>query len=171
MKDDLHLLRSRIQNLQMDVHQVMAGIPNSVTSEEIPALVDSGFLCRELANIAEDIKKIAENRQAIIARFLVARASVAALQGEVIDLSGELATGSPVIKQKPKLPEQGTEDWVKLMRWIGVSDDLIQKDMLRPSFSRITEVLTERAERGEKPPPGILNTFTDAQVVFRRKKT
>ncbi len=170
MKTELKLLHDRVRELQMAIHNAMAGIPNSIAVEEIPDLVDAGFLCREIANMSEDIKKISENRKTIIGRFLAARASVAAMQGSIVDLRGEYASASADIQVKPKFPEEDTAEYFELMRWIGLSDEMIQRGMLRPSFTKIQEELTKRVERGEKPPPGIMNTFTDAQVVFRRRK-
>lgn len=170
MKKELISLHSRLQKLQMDIHQELAAIAQSIPSETVPDLVDAGYLCRELSSMCDDLRKGLTNRQVVIARYLAARAAVDGMQGSETSLKGELATATPDIKVMPKIPENGSTDYIELMRWIGVPDELISRDMLRPSFSTIQRVLTQMAVDGKKPPPGISMTYTDAQVVFRKRK-
>lgn len=169
MKAELLVHYQQIQKYQLAIHEVLQSLVSEIQTTKDADLVDSGFLCREIANICTDIRKAAELRMAIIGKFLAARAAVASMQGELLELKGELATATPDLKTKPKLPENGSPEFNKLMRWIGVSEELLKTNMLRPSFTAIQDELTRRAAAGEKPPPGISVTFTEAMVVFRRR--
>ncbi len=171
MKEELLAFYRQIQQYQLKVHEFLQSIVGEIQTSKDADLVDSGFLCREIADICNDIRKAAELRMAIIGKFLAARATIAGMQGESMDLKGELASATPDVKTKPKLPDQGTPEFNRLMRWIGVSEELLAANMLRPSFTAIQEELTRRAALGEKPPPGISVTFTEASVVFRRRNS
>lgn len=170
LKGELKLLYEQMEALQMRVHEMAAALGGQIPVERTPDLIDIGFMCREISNIADDIRKTASSRQAVTGRLIAMRAAAATMQGEEVVLRGEMATARPETDMKPKLPDPGSEDWNALMRWIGLTDEQIQRDMLRPSFSRLSEILKERAERGEQPPPGIVHTFSDAMVVFTRRK-
>lgn len=169
MKAELQLLFNTLKELQLEIHQVLETIPQRVSAESIPDLIDSGFLCRELANVVDDIRNRCENRQAIISRFLAATASVAALKGESMDLRGELAIAVPDITVKPNLPKNDSPEMIKLLIWLGVPEDIARSGTVRPSFTKIEELLTKREAAGQKPPPGIMSKWTDAKVVFRRR--
>ena len=169
MKAELLLMFRRLQEFQLELHGVLNSVPSELSTDSVGDITDSGFFCREISRIADDIRKGCDARQGLIGRYLVARVGAAGAQGEGLKLDGEYATGVPDIVVKPKLPDSGTPEFIELLRWIGCSDEQIQGDMLRPSYKGIQKVLTERAATGEQPPPGISVTFTDATVVFRTK--
>jgi hypothetical protein len=157
--------------LQLEAQQILKSIPSDVHQTTIEDLVDSGYICREMSNIADDLRKSCDDKKNCIGHYLAARAAVSAIQDdELLALRGELATATTDISVKPKLPKEGSKEYVDLMRWLGVSDEQINSSVLRPSFSGIQEILTERAKDGKQPPPGISVTFTEATVVFRKKK-
>jgi len=170
MKPELSVLYRRFQSLQLEVHELLQGIPARVHSTAMEDLVDAGFMCREISKICDDLRISCDKTQSVVSKYICARTSVDSLQGKEVVLKGELATATPDLVVKPNIPDRGSQEYVDLMRWIGLSDEMIQRDMLRPSFTRIQEILTERAVRGEKPPPGISATFTEAVVVFRKRK-
>lgn len=172
LKQEVYDLYRRVQAFQMDALGVTSSAtPGSVINTPVPDLVDVGFLCREIAKICDGLRKAFSAKQEIVGRYLATYAASQALQGNEVDLQGEMATGTPDVAVKPKIPPNNSPDFVKLMRWLGVPDDLITKDVLRPSFSALSEELTRRLATGEKPPPGIVTTYSDMLTVFRRKRS
>jgi hypothetical protein len=170
MKAELIKIFRRMQALQLETQQVLSTIPARVVVDPMPDLVDSGYLCREISNICEDLRKSCNSREDTIGRCIAARAGADSMRGEVTVLHGEYANATPYVKVKPRFPDPDTPEYAVLMRWIGLSDEMIEKGMLRPSFTRIQEILTERAEKGEQALPGISVTFTEANVVFRKRR-
>lgn len=169
MKSELHALFNRLQSLQLEIHQALSRVNNAMAYTPIGDMVDAGFLCRESSKICQDLKVQYESKQGLIGKVLATKAGAASLQGEALVLEGELATGAPQCTEKPKFPATGTADWKALMRWLGCTDEQIQADMLRPSFTAIQVELTRRLESGEKPPPGVVASFIDVSTVFRTK--
>lgn len=169
MKPELVKMFETMQAFEIEAQSLLSVVPGRVSSTSIEDLVDAGFLMRELSRICETLRKAFEARQGLVARFLAAAAGADALRGVEMKLEGELARAKPVVNVKPKIPDPRTADFVKLMRWLGVSDELIGKDVLRPSFSSLKAELTKRLESGEKLPPGITATFQEMACEFRTK--
>lgn len=173
MTEVLDKLKSAFQlmkQLQLELHAVLSTVQPTVGRMALGEAVDSGFLCRELSNIMEDLRKNLDARKELIGRVLAMRTAQQALQGEELKLEGELATASPSITVKPKLPEKHTHDWVQLMRFLGCTDKQIHEDMLRPSWKEIQgKIEAAMAEGKECTLPGVDPKWVDQTVIFRTK--
>lgn len=171
MKEELQGLFDQLQKLQMQIHSALASISSNLSGEKLPDMIDSGFLCREMEEIANDLRKNCADRKGLIAKMIAMRATSEFMTtGKSPVLRGELASATPDLVTKPSIPEPGTEDFNKLMSWLGCSDELIQRGVVRPSFTSLKDIVTRATVEGNKPPPGISLTFTEATVVFRRRK-
>jgi hypothetical protein len=159
-----------LQLLQLAIHEELSQLQNQMSSLKIEELVDIGFFCRRMEEISNSLRRDCEGRVSIIGRTLAAYVGAEALRGNEVNLSGEFATATPTIREKPKMPSNDSPEMRELLRWIGVSDEVINKGYLRPSFSQLEAELTRRLETGEKPPPGIQATFREVSAVFRQKR-
>lgn len=159
-----------LQLLQLAIHEDLSQMQSSLTGLPIPDIVDIGFFCRKMEDISDTLRRDCSARVAVVGRMLAAYAGAEAIRGNEVSLSGEFATATPTVTEKPKMPSNNSPEMRELLRWIGVSDDVIDKGYLRPSFSQLEEELTRRLETGEKPPPGIQATFREVSAVFRQKR-
>lgn len=157
-----------MQAMDLELKTLTGSIPDRMQKETVPQLVDCGFACRELGAIFQSLKVSFESRQHTISRMLAARVAQKQLMGETPVLRGELASASPDVDVKPKLPKSDSEDHKLLMKHLGVSDELIENDTLRPSWTTLQKIVKDKLAAGEPLPPGIQNTYTDATVVYRR---
>lgn len=169
MKTTIQTLFTEMQALQMRLHSFLASVPSDISGTPIPDLVDSGFLCREIASICQDLKVNCEARQHLIGKYLAARAGSAAMQEEVLELKGELATASPTVQSKPNIPSPGSAEYNELLRWCGVNDETIQRNLIRPSFTSLQDTVTRFTIEGKPLPPGLSLVYTETTVVYRKK--
>lgn len=169
LQERMVALHDHAQKLQLKVHTLLAETVHSVGTLSIEDLCDTGFLMREIGRILKDLKDGLESKQGIVSRVLASRAATAALQNEMLDLRGKLCSATPEVKTKPIFPKEGTDDYSKLMRWIGVSNELIDSPLLRPSFKGLEAELTKRMALGEPAPPGVISSFTEVTVVYRKR--
>lgn len=169
MKDEIKKIYDELAALQMRLHSFLASVPSEISGTSVADLVDAGFLCREAANIGKDIKTNCEARKDLIGKYLAARAAAAAMQDEVLPLKGELATATPTMQSKPNIPDVGSEEYNQLLRWCGVSDEVIKRDLIRPSFTSLQDTVTRFTIEGKPLPPGISLVYTETTVVYRKK--
>ena len=170
LKERMVALHKHSQTLQLKIHTLLNETVNQVGALSIEDLCDVGFLMREVSRMMKDLVKGIDGKQGIVSRVLASRATTAALQGEMLELRGELCSATPEVKTKPIFPTEGTPDYEKLMRWIGLDkQELIDSPMLRPSFRGVEEELTKRMALGEPAPPGVTSSFTEVTVVYRKR--
>jgi hypothetical protein len=159
-----------LQLMQLSIHEDLSQMQHHLTSLPIPDIVDIGFFCRKMEDISDTLRRDCLGRVAVVGRTLAAYAGAEAIRGNEVELSGEFATAIPTIKEKPKMPSNDSPEMRDLLKWIGVSDEVIASGYVRPSFSQLEQELTRRLETGEQPPPGIQATFREVSATFRQKK-
>jgi hypothetical protein len=168
IKDKFVALHAHSQKLQLSVQSLLHELVIQIGTQSLPDMCDVGYFCREVSKIMHDLKVSLDGKQGVVSRVLAGRVAGAALQGEVIELRGEFCVATPDVRNKPTLPKEGTEEYRLLMRWIGVPEETINSPLLRPSFTGLEEELTKRMALGEPLPPGIVGSFTDVSVVYRK---
>lgn len=147
-------------------------LEHNLSELSVEELVDIGFSFRETADYLDGMRKEFAKRQELIAVEICKRAIAEFTEtGEDVSVyRGQLASAMPRVKKQPMLPKRGTPEYYELCRWLGVREDAIEDELVTFHFVKMTEKLTELIEEGQKPPPGILNTYTAFTTTFRRKK-
>lgn len=134
---------------------------------------DLGFLCREIAEVYDEMRKEAKARQELFGRRIAEVQGRAAMRGELEDddltVRGELATGVPSIKSIPKIPKTGSEEYLVLCRWFGIPVDLAQSGAVKFSFTHLQAFCEAARATGIDVPPGIVGTYSEPMTTFRRK--
>ena len=134
-------------------------------------LVDAGYLLREIESLLDDGRKECKARKAYIAKLLGREASTRALAGrDDLKIKGQLANATVDIKLLPKMPKAGTSEFDELMNFFGVTGEAARTGLLSLHFVKLTEYLTKSAEDGINPPPGLVGTFPEYSVIYRKKK-
>ena len=88
----------------------------NLSSEE---LCDFGFLCREIENILDELRKEVKARKEVCGQILSYRLTKESLNDSTKELkvSGEFATGTPEMKMEVALPEKNSEEYKKVLEW------------------------------------------------------
>jgi len=134
-------------------------------------LADLGYCFRETSEFLNGMKKEYTRRQDLIAREIFIRALVEYKKGGTdTSFQGQLASATPKIKDVPNLPKRGTPEYGELCKWLGVKHDHIAKEIVSFHYPKMSDLLTEMAEEGKNPPPGILKTAKNFTATYRRKR-
>lgn len=133
---------------------------------EDSALVDAGFLAREVARVLDDARKQAEKVRLAAGKELYRRhVAAAAASDEEPRVRGTLATATLDCEVKPFVPAPGQEAYGRLLRFLGVGDEAIRTGILGFRFRALSEMLTRMTAAGRLLP---VETFSDYSCVFRR---
>ena len=132
-------------------------------------LADVGFLCRELSElIGEDLRKDAKARGELIGAWLCARAARKAAAGATsVGIRGRLCTATPDVGMRCIPPKRGDPAYDLIMAWMGVGERFVKAGAVGIHYSRMNELLTEMAARGEAAPQGLTAVPTN-KVTYRR---
>lgn len=138
---------------------------------DMPGLVDAGFLMREIENHCDDLRKEAKAKKNLVEMVIAKRAITDSVnEAGVGNIDGRLATGTPDVKQEPKMPKKGTAEYVALCQYFGLSEKAIRAGVMSPHYLRLGEWATEATKNGEPLPDGLLETRPKFTVAFRRKR-
>ena len=133
-------------------------------------LCDVGFMLRECEKLLDEARKEVKSKKEMISKMLAVKITKSYMEDPSREMraKGTMATATPDVNIRPKLPKAGTPEYVTLLAWLGVPDSAIEGGTLSIHFNRMSEMLTRMAEEGKNPPPGLVGTYTDANCVFRR---
>lgn len=172
--EQLEAAHDLVAKLQLELLGVLSTVPSEVTKMSMADAVDSGYLCREIASMMNELRKALEAKQSIVGRTLALKSATMALSpdGDVdLKLVGEYATATPSIKSFPKFPEEGSADWVVMMKHFGCSDEQLKRNVLRPSWREVSEMLNQALSEGrEASLPGVKMGHIEATVIFKTKR-
>lgn len=150
--------------------EVTPSIKSKVLSNS--ELTDFGFLCRELANLFDELRKECKARQELCGSIIAYRLIQESLSDPTITMKskGTLATGTPDIKMQAALPKKFSEEYFKLTDFFGVPRDVAEAGILRLDWKRVTEYCTQLTQDGTPIPEGFGKKYPLYSTVFRRKK-
>lgn len=174
LRDDSRELYDRLQILVSDYislcMRVLAAAERPDFNES--EMCDVGYLLRESEKLSDELRKETKAKKDLVGKVLALRVIMQHEHDPTTDLKaeGELATGVPDVKMRPKLPKHGTEQYDALMRFFGVPDEFARTGALSIHFVHMSELLTRLAEEGRQTPPGITDTFPEHTMTFRKKK-
>jgi hypothetical protein len=169
IKEELRALWLQAQKLELDAKGLASAVPGKVAVLSVADATDVGFLCREISNICDSLKKTFKARQDLVGQSLALKSGAAAIRGEDLKLEGELARGSVSCDNEPRIPHHDSPEFLQLMAWLGVPPEVASRGALRPSFRRLTDEINRRVSNGEKLPPGINAAYAKMTVTFRKK--
>jgi len=120
-------------------------------------LADMAICLREISRLADDVRKESNSLREQMERIACARWVQAHLNdpGNADPIRGELAIGTPDVKQMVSLPRRDTPEYQQLMGYLGVPAQLLKADLVRPHWPGFTDYVTKLAEEGKPLPPGI----------------
>lgn len=174
-------LLDQIKDLQHKIRDHMQSQADRIRSREDSAdppnteLVDFGFLCREVADTADEIRKDCNAHMALASRIVCIRETekfVANPEDSEVGkpIRGSLATGSTDVKVIVDQPQKGQHEYHLLMKYLGVPEDLIVSGLVKPSWKGINDLATECEREGKPMPPGLGKKRPEYIVTYRRKR-
>ena len=170
MIDDMKDLKASVDQIYEDSVEFCHLLHPHLSEMSEADLTDIGYLLRECERFFDAARKEVKGKKEIISRLLALRVTKRWTEDPDTELRarGALAVATPDVAVRPKLPKVGTEEYEQLLNWLGVPAETINGGSLNIHFNRMSEMLTQMAEEGKNPPPGIVGTYTDNTCVFRK---
>jgi len=159
-----------MKQVHANVYETLADLRANLQNNQTMENITDQILClREIAKLAEDLRKEATKLQQTAER-VICILWVTQKCGEPIQ--GEYATGTPDVKQAASLPKRSREPekYAKLMKHIGISDEQIDSGLLSLHWPSFTEYLSTLIAEGKPLPPGIDPDKTYPIYTLRLRK-
>lgn len=135
-------------------------------------LTDFGFLCRELENLFDELRKECKARKELCGSIIAYRLIQESLTDPTITMKskGTLATGTPNIKMEVALPKKFSDEYFQLTDFFGVPKDIAEAGILRLDWKMVTEYCTKLMEDGKSIPEGFGKKYPKYTTTFRKTK-
>lgn len=136
---------------------------------DMNAQVNMIYVLREMGRYADDLRKEAEGIQHLLEQLCCLQHTVSLSTDPV---RAAFATGSPTVNVGVKLPNKNAEPerYSKLMKGLGINEDLVAKGLFKPDWKKLCEHASALASEGKPLPPGIdpKDTFPTYGVTLRK---
>lgn len=166
----IQAMRDRMEKLQVEVYNLMATTAADMNRITVEDDADMGLLCREMEELFDEMRKEVKARKELCGKIIAMDFAKRSLAGDVNDkVSGEIATASPDVKQQPKIPKQGTDEFLELMEAVGVSKEVALSGAVKLDWNGMGDYVAKQVALGKKIPPGITKLYPVFVATFRRK--
>lgn len=154
--DFLSVLSAKVRERKLPIHD----------------LTDLGFLCRELENKSDELRKDAKARKEQIGELLANSQMDASLtnpQQSDDTVWGNLAYGKVDVSVRVDPPAPGTNEYLVLMKYLGVENP---HQCVKFDWKKIQELALRLVETGgpKALPPGLSNPVPVSTTVFTRRR-
>lgn len=138
-------------------------------------LTDAGWLLRHGQSFLDETRKELKAKDALISNLLVFEAAKKTVANPSADTTyrGELASGTPDSKPRPKIPRRGTPEYNKLLLYLlgsNVDPNLIASGIFDFSFTQLSEFAEKRMSEGRPIPENVLGVFLEPTMTYRATK-
>jgi len=135
-------------------------------------LCDFGYICRELENVFDELRKEVKARKELCGQIIAYRL----IQAHVSDPStkmqakGQFATGTPKVKMEAALPKKFTEEYFQITDHFDVPRKVAEAGVLRLDWKMCSEFLTKQMQDGKQIPKGFGKQYPLYSTVYRKRK-
>ncbi|PHR91956.1 MAG: hypothetical protein COA69_09330 [Robiginitomaculum sp.] len=166
--EEIEALKSEYLSHLLDVTAQMRR--NGWTPEE---LVDVGFLLREHTAMIKDWKVEVSQRHDLAGKINAVRLiklAVADPMKAEDTIRGTLATGVQFSTIQPRIPKKGTPEYTQAMAHFGVTEEMVEKGVVKIDWKGIGKYATRIAESGGRLPSSLSDTFPVCGMTYRRRR-
>lgn len=173
--EKLQTLHNKTQALLVELQSFNFEINSDIVDNKVPdtELVDMGYLFRETANVLDEARKECNAQKGRIEKLVGLKmlAKFTETQDpEVMKLNATLCSARVDAKPKAQVPEAGSENYFKMLRWFGIPDRAIETKAITIHYMRLQDLIAEYAEQGKAFPDGLLGVGTEPQIIFTKKR-
>lgn len=135
-------------------------------------LCDFGFICRELENVFDELRKEVKARKELCGQIIAYRLVQASVMDPTIKMKvqGQFATGTPDVKMQMELPKKFTEEYFQITDHFRVPRNVAETGILRLDWKAVTEHCTKLMQDGKQTPNGFGKKYPKYQTVYRKRK-
>jgi hypothetical protein len=166
--DELTLFRDKL-------HDWNYGVDPKVKSGEytLEDLTDYGLNMRLLAAMFDDLRKECNARKETVGRIIALASTERVLADPTLELNvvGAMGTASPDSKVNPLIPKRGTDDYEKLLDYLGITGIAREHGLAGLHWNHLVAYLQRQSEAGQPVPEGVLRSVPNPSCVFRKHRS
>lgn len=135
-------------------------------------LTDIGFLCREMENLFDELRKECKARKELCGSIIAYQLTQQSLTDPNVAMKtrGDLATGTPDVKMQAALPKKLTPEYFQLTDFFGVPRDIAETGILKLDWKMVTKYCTKLTYKGRPIPEGFGKQFPLYVTVFKKRR-
>ncbi len=164
---------SKVVALHAEGFGILKDAADFIRSAESPLsdMVDLGYLLRDCERHHDELRKDAKAHQELAGKVIAYRRIQDTMNEECPDLKvqGNLATGTPELKSRVKIPKKGTPEYAALCAHFGITNSAIDGALFSPHYVRIADYAHEIQEAGGSLPPGVELGQPHYSTIFRKR--
>lgn len=174
--DSINELRRELLRFRLRMADKIIAVTERMKKEQYQRsdLCDLGWQFREMAKLADEIRKECNARQELAGKLIAFRMTEEAMNDparlvgkDALRVRGRFATGTPDVSQNATVPRRDSPEYVKLCRSLGIPDNVIESGVVDFSFTRLSEMIATRVADGQRLPDGITKTYPVYRTTFR----
>lgn len=161
-------IHDEMQELHRVVIENTVRLRNAIGKMTPECMTDVAYGLKEISRLLDDGRKECDDLVKLFEKALcIVWVQRGVNTGNTDPFQGEFAVGTPQIKQMVRIPRRDTDEYDKLMQWLGVPDG----DLVRPHWPSMVEHVTELLSQGQQPPDGMTGEpYPIYAVRFRKRK-
>jgi len=167
-------IQEEVQSVYNLVYGFLAKNNEQIKSKKLNSeeLCDFGFICRELENLFDELRKEVKARKDLCGQIIAYRLVQNSLSDPSIKMQvdGQLATGIPDVKMQAALPNKFTEEYYQLTDYFDVPKKVAELGILKLDWKTVVEFLTKQMNEGKQIPKGFGKQYPQYITVYRKRK-
>jgi len=168
------IIQEEVQSVYNLVYGFLAKNNEQLKSKQLNSedLCDFGFLCRELENLFDELRKEVKARKDLCGQIIAYRLVQNSLSDPTIKMriDGQLAVGIPDVKMEAGIPNKFTEEYYQLTNYFGVPRKVAEAGILRLDWKMCSEFLTKQMNEGKQIPKGFGKQYPKYITTYRKKR-
>lgn len=150
-------LSSVLDRLRALHHETFQIIKSTKVDDNLEDLSDACFTLREIAKLADDLRKEAQTRKGVLERTACLIWSVMAEPPEKIN--AQQCTAIPHVKNVTAVPKPGTPEYATLMSHFGVNQQFLESGLVRIHWPEWANYCDTLASEGRNLPIAFDKTY------------
>ena len=167
-------IREEVKLLYNMVYGFLAKNNELIKSKSLNSgeLCDFGFICRELENVFDELRKEVKARNELCGQIIAYRLVQASLSDLTIKMKvqGQFATGTPDVKMEASLPKKFTDEYFQITDYFKVPREVAEMGILCIDWKMASEFLTKQMNEGKKIPDGFGKKYPKYTTIYRKIK-
>jgi hypothetical protein len=167
-------IKEQVTLLYNLVYGFLSKNTNDIKSKKLTnkIMCDFGFICRELENTFDELRKEAKARKELCGNIIAYNITQDALMDPTIEMivRGDLATASPDVKMQAALPKKFSYEYFVLTDYFKVPREVATTGILKLDWKEVTKFLTKCREDGKSIPDGFGKQYPLYSVTYRKSR-
>lgn len=170
MNDKLMALYQKAHHAYQDLHPLIEEIRKEMETYSMEDLADASAVMHRSGQWLNEMRKKIEGYKSFSDRLacLIFLTKIDKHGRPVKSIKTKYCTATPRIKYVPKIPrkDRSPEEFAAFMKYLGVSDEAIEFESVRPHWPGVVDLCGFLAAEGKPSPPGVQVSENSAEYAL-----